>query len=218
MLHWRVEPEAVRRRIPEPLELDTLDGAAWLTLVAQRTQRTRLGPVPVGGQDYAQVNLRTYVRHDGIPGIWLLAVAASDPLACVGARLLGLPYTHAPMEVRAGRARVLGERPLSAAWLAGASAAPTGGAHLDRFLLDRSSLYSRVGGLLLRTDARHPPWRPQRMAGRMERWGRLPQTLQGRQPDLAHNAGTVAARLARPWRVGEPHVHRTPAPKLSTLS
>jgi len=199
-LHWRV-PKRSLPRLPKPLEVDTSDGHAWVSLVALRVQGTRLGRLPLGSQDYAQVNLRTYVRHAATRGIWLLKTYARDREACLGARLLGLPYEHAPVRVERGSATV--PAGLHATW-----GLPEGLADgdLDRFLLERHHLFAQAGRLTLRVDVRHPPWEPQASAGSAQLTDRrlahvLPRAVRGKAPDLAHVAPAMDVEFLRPWRL-----------------
>ena len=62
--HWRVSPEALRPLVPDDVEIDTHDGAAWVGIVALRVTALRgrgLLPVP-GLSSFLQLNVRTYVR------------------------------------------------------------------------------------------------------------------------------------------------------------
>jgi hypothetical protein len=96
-VHWPVRPDRLRAIVPPTLELDLFDGDAWVTLLPFSAQNSRPFAMPRAfGFDFLEVNLRTYVRHRGEPGIWFFSLDASSRLAVWGARLLyGLPYVHA---------------------------------------------------------------------------------------------------------------------------
>lgn len=198
MAHWRVPPRRLANHLPPGLELDLWQGDAWVSVVALRVQRMRVGPIPLGNQDYAQCNVRTYVRRKGIPGIWLLGSYAADALACGSARLLGLPYWHSDVRVAAGAAQVRGDEGFAANWEP--SPRPADRA-LDGFLTDRHHLFSRVGRFLLRIDASREPFQLRQADVRVEDASMLPKRLRG-PADLAHVADTVNVRLSRPWRMG----------------
>ena len=49
--------------------------------------------------EFHELNLRTYVRGGGVPGLWFFSLdAASWPAAAIARVTLGLPYFHARME------------------------------------------------------------------------------------------------------------------------
>jgi uncharacterized protein YqjF (DUF2071 family) len=97
--HWDVDPEVVARRLPDGFEVDTYDGSAWLGVVpfVMRDIRPRFAPF---GLDFAELNLRTYVRVDGVPGVYFFSLDADDALGVGVARLAyELPYYRAETEV-----------------------------------------------------------------------------------------------------------------------
>src|SRR3954453_16381426 len=98
--HWRVDPEELRRLLPEGLELDTHDGEAWLGITPFRLTGLRLrGTLPLPRLSaFHELNVRTYVVADGKPGIWFFSLDADHRLAVLGARrLYRLPYHRARM-------------------------------------------------------------------------------------------------------------------------
>lgn len=100
MIHLEVDAEALQRDVP--FELDLRDGRAFVTLVAftMENMRPRIGGrlgawlfKPIATHDF--LNVRTYVRHGGEPGIHFLAEWLSSRLAVMlGPRTFGLPYRH----------------------------------------------------------------------------------------------------------------------------
>jgi uncharacterized protein YqjF (DUF2071 family) len=99
-VHWPVPVDAVREVVPGPLTVDTVDGSAWLSVLAHEVEGTTLGPVPVS-RPFVQVNLRTYVRFDGDPGVYFLSLDAGNRAAAgAGRRLFGLPFSPAGGSVR----------------------------------------------------------------------------------------------------------------------
>ena len=62
-MHYRVPIEQLRRLIPEPLEIDTFDGSAWIGIVPFRMTGVAprfVPPVP-GLSNFPELNVRTYV-------------------------------------------------------------------------------------------------------------------------------------------------------------
>jgi uncharacterized protein YqjF (DUF2071 family) len=170
--HWPVDAAALRRVVPEPLELDELAGSAWIgiTPFVVRALRPRLLPPLPAGSRFAELNVRTYVTFGGKPGIWFLSLdAASRVVVFAARRAYRLPYFHAHMTVqRTGR-----EIAYRSERAAGASPpeqlraryAPSGGVFtarpgaLEHFLTERYCLYTvDVGRRVHRTDIHHPPW------------------------------------------------------------
>lgn len=99
-VHWNVDPDAVRRLVPRGLALDLLpDGRAIVSLVAFRTEAARLRPLPrFIGLDFAQVNVRTYVRAGQTSGVYFFSLDATSRAFAIGGRLFGLPYGYARLE------------------------------------------------------------------------------------------------------------------------
>lgn len=99
-VHWPVPTDAVREVVPEPLTVDTVDGSAWLSVLAHEVSETTLASLPVS-RPFVQVNLRTYVRFDGDPGVYFLSLDAGNRAAALaGRRLFGLPFLPARGSVR----------------------------------------------------------------------------------------------------------------------
>ena len=99
-VHWPVPVEAVGEVVPEPLTVDTVEGSAWLSVLAHAVSETTLASVPVS-RPFVQVNFRTYVRFDGDPGVYFLSLDTGNRAAAVAARrLFGLPFVHARGSVR----------------------------------------------------------------------------------------------------------------------
>mmetsp|Transcript_16819 Transcript_16819/g.29563 ORF Transcript_16819/g.29563 Transcript_16819/m.29563 type:complete len:279 (+) Transcript_16819:40-876(+) len=100
-VHWPVEPAVVKARLPRGLEPDILDGSAWvgLVLLTERgvSSSHPLGRIVVPPIDHLGANVRTYVRHNGIPGIFFWSLECSSLLASLGARMAGIPYFPATM-------------------------------------------------------------------------------------------------------------------------
>ncbi len=111
-LHWRYEPETIRRLLPSQLTLDTFEDAAWVGLtpfLLRNLRPPRLPALPWISQ-FPETNVRTYVRGpDGERGVWFFTLEADRLAAVIGARsLYRLPYRWADMRVerRGGRGRI----------------------------------------------------------------------------------------------------------------
>ncbi len=165
-LHWRYQPEVIRRLLPSNLDLDTFDGAAWIGLtpfVVTRLRPPGLPALPWISQ-FPEMNVRTYVRGpDGERGIWFFSLEADRLAAVCGARLsYGLPYRWAKMAVHcdSGNVDYTSRRHFR---IGRANIAIHTGPAIDpneheRFLTARFRLYTVLAGRLAFAQVEHPPW------------------------------------------------------------
>jgi uncharacterized protein YqjF (DUF2071 family) len=168
--HWAVAPERIRPLVPPKLEMDTRDGRCWVAVTPFYLAGLRARGLPAlpGTSSFPELNVRTYVRRDGIPGVYFFSLDAGSILAVMGARLFyRLPYFHAHMKVRHGAEPVhymsvrrhkgkIAEfeadyRPV------GPPVEPAPGS-LEQFLVERYCLYAARGRKLYRADIHHVPW------------------------------------------------------------
>ena len=173
-LHWPIAPELLRPHLPPGLEPDLHDGTAWLAVVPFRMHgvRTRISPPVPGARDFLELNVRTYVHHNGVPGVWFFSLDAGNPLAVWAARtFFNLPYLRATMRLdrpgpdlrqfTATRTHA-GVPPahLRATWKLGAPLPPAEPGSLAFFLTERYCLYAsnRKQTKLYRGRVAHAPW------------------------------------------------------------
>lgn len=156
--------------MPDALELDLFEGTAWASVVAfavTRMRPTLLPPIP-GLSEAHQVNARTYVHRDGVPGLWFFSLDADNALAVAAARAAyQLPYYRARMTVTSGDDAVTfrcdrtdSRAPaatLEAAWTLGEPVGSPQPHTVDSFLLDRYVLYAGPDATL-RARIHHRPW------------------------------------------------------------
>ena len=171
--HWRVDPDAIRRALPEGLELDRFDGEAWLGVVPFRMANVRPRGVPwlPWVSAFAELNVRTYVRgRDGKAGVWFFSLDAANPVAVSVARsFFYLPYYHARMRCEAvGEWVDYGSERTDRGFPSGdfvgryRPSGPTAWAEpgtLVHWLTERYCLYSADSrGRVFRGDIHHVPW------------------------------------------------------------
>lgn len=170
MLHWRYPAEVLRPLVPEPLEIEELDGSAWVSLVMFQCRRTRTPGLPplLLPSDFVEVNLRTYVTAPGDrPALWFFALEASNPAVVAAARVLGgVPYNPACTSLRAGSGqmeyrsqRLVGGTSVTAVVAPGRPYLDDELTPLDHFLTARWGAYSLLLGRLRYTPVEHPLWR-----------------------------------------------------------
>lgn len=180
--HWPVGERELRERVPPGLELDLFDGQAWVSITPFHMTNVAPRGVPAVPwvSAFPELNVRTYVRHGGRPGIYFFSLDAGNPLAVGAARsLFHLPYFTARMRVesRDGRVHYRSERSSSedgAATFAG-TFGPVGPVFeakpgtLDHFLTERYCLYTFDDRWqLYRGEIHHPAWPLQRAEAQIE--------------------------------------------------
>jgi uncharacterized protein YqjF (DUF2071 family) len=165
--HWRIPMTDLRRAVPEPLELDTFDGEAWIAVVPFGMTGIRgrwLPPLPRLNRSL-ELNVRTYVRYGDRAGVYFFSLDAERPALVYGARATyRLPYFRARMSwdgTRYMSTRI--HRNASPAEL-DVTYAPTGppfnatAGSLESFLTDRYSLLTVHRDRVFRADIFHEPW------------------------------------------------------------
>ena len=102
--HWPVDPAALASHVPDELTLETWEGDAWLSVLPfVLTDVGPRGAPPLARTAVAELNVRTYVRYRGDPGLFFFSIDLGSPLlaATVG-RTTRLPVYHAHMRVSSG--------------------------------------------------------------------------------------------------------------------
>jgi uncharacterized protein len=171
--HWRVERDQLRALVPPVLELDTFDGESWVGVVPffMTNVAPRGLPALPWLSAFAELNVRTYVRHRGRSGVYFFSLDAANPVAVrVARRLFHLPYFTAAMTVAerpdghiAYDSRRTDRRGTDARLIAtygpsGAASPPQPGT-LEHFLTERYCLFTADRrGRPYSVDIHHPPW------------------------------------------------------------
>ncbi len=169
--NWPVDPGVVDAHLPEGLEPDVHDGSAWLSVVPFTNVAVRPRGVPDAlGVRLPELNLRTYVTRDGVPGVYFFSLDAQGITGVLGARVLQhLPYYYAriSLEVADGQVRFSSRRRHPGARPARyeGSYRPSGesfgapGDPLAEFLVERYRFYTQAGdGSMRYTDVDHDAW------------------------------------------------------------
>lgn len=192
--HWPVDAVALRARVPAVFELDLFEGQAWIAVVPFRMMNVAPRGIPALPwlSAFLELNVRTYVRAGGKPGVYFFSLDATNPVAVSIARtFVHLPYFSAVMTLdeRDGWIHYDSRRTAPFAppaafaaryRAAGPAHAPMPGT-LERFLTERYCLYTTKGSRAYRLEIHHPPW-----------------NLQPAEAEFTVNTMVEAARLARP--------------------
>jgi hypothetical protein len=192
-LHWPVDPEILKLHIPDPLEMDTFEGSAWIGIVAFSMQGIYFRGLPFVSvvRPFSEVNVRTYVNHNGKPGVFFMSLDVDDWASLnIAKRWYRLPYHPADISIRktGGDVAIKRNRKGSAMHETGTvqiksvrKAAepvafqgrftPSGSVFfpeagtLDHFLTERYGFYTTHDQLNIYCgDIHHPPW-PLQKAG-----------------------------------------------------
>ncbi|BCM89625.1 hypothetical protein IAD21_01472 [Abditibacteriota bacterium] len=174
-LHWEFEPALVQKLLPAGLELDLFEGRAYVGLVPFQMAEVRPHFIPNLGKwghfhsRFPEMNVRTYVVRDGIPGVWFFSLDAASSLAVITARLwFCLPYFKARMRVRETQggfdywSKRLWPAPFEATcrvrYTPSGSSRQSEPDSLEEFLVERYVLYSQRGKQLFRGRVFHEPY------------------------------------------------------------
>lgn len=220
MMHFEVDAKQLQRDVP--YELDLHDGHAFVTLVAFTMENMhprcggRLGAwllKPIATHDF--LNARTYVRHNGEPGIHFLAEWLSNWLAVqLGPRTFALPYRHGRIHYEhdwqngilrghVADARAEAAFTYQASIKPQTSFAPCEAGSLNEWLMERYAAFNAVGNRKRFFRVWHPLW-PQ--AGTRVEVNDL--TLLQKHWDCFRSARLVGANFSPGLRnvwMGRPH-------------
>jgi uncharacterized protein YqjF (DUF2071 family) len=199
--HWPVDPDALARLLPAGLDLDLFHGEAWLGIVPFTMDDVAPRGIPAIPRlsRFPELNVRTYVRHRGSPGVYFLSLDAASRPTVEGARLVfHLPYFRARMEsIRtadevAYRSRRTDRRGpaagFRATYQATGPARPAEAGSLEDWLTRRMRLFSADRhGRIVRAEIDHPDW-----------------SIRSAQADIADNTMAAAHGLRLPDRA--PHL------------
>ena len=213
--HWQVNPVELRPLVPAQLELDLYDDRAWVAVTPLHMSGVHMRGLPpmLGMSAFPELNVRTYVKFGGVPGVFFFSLDAASRMAVIGARAtFFLPYYHAEMQAEGeGESiRYQSRRRNSPAEFRGryrpvARPRQREKGSVDHFLTERYCLYAVTPrGKLLRADIHHLPWPLQDAQAEIEvntmaeaAGIRLPD-----QPPLLHFSKRLEVLVWWPQRVG----------------
>jgi uncharacterized protein YqjF (DUF2071 family) len=170
-MHWPIDPEVLRALIPQELTIDTFDGSAWIAVVPFTMWDIRafppyVPPVP-GLSAMHELNVRTYVTYNNVPGVWFFSLDCDSASAVLGARTLyylnylnadiSLDQTGTMIDYRLTR---IDDPPANfhALWSIGEALPPSTPESIAFFLTERYCLYSANTRKLYRARIYHQPW------------------------------------------------------------
>ncbi len=194
-LNWKVPETTLQDQVPFPLDLH--EGQAVLSLVPFYMDQIRfrgLPRVPFFSSLW-ELNLRTYVKVNGVPGIYFFTLETPHVLGNFIARtFFDLPYRKARISAEVDR-----DLYRFCAWGLRADQTPydlvielESGTAIEvdvraldtpdpfqKWITERYHLFLKKGGLTIRGDVHHEPWRagpvrPRKLSGGISILPRLP--------------------------------------------
>lgn len=168
--HWPFDPGQLRPHVPEPLELDTHDGRAWVSVVPFVLADAGLRYTPDAARlTFPEVNLRTYVQLDGQSGLYFFSIDVDSALVARSVRATTrLPVYRADARARShdGHVEFRSERRGDPAARFAATYRPDGDVFhaepgsLDHWLAERRRMYApeAPGSRVLYADISHDRW------------------------------------------------------------
>lgn len=167
-MHWKIPVEILRQLIPKPLEIDTYEDEAWIALTPFTIYDLRppLLPALPYISSLHELNVRTYVYFNGVPGVWFFSLDANNFLAVLGARIFfSLPYHEATISLQQDKNAVIyrssrstGRGEFAADWTIGENRPRAEPGTLEFFLVERYCLYTAAGDKIYRCRIHHEPW------------------------------------------------------------
>ena len=232
-MHWRIDEKLLRPLIPKALEIDTFGGSAWIAVAPFTMWDIRPFPpfLPAVPRLSAmhELNVRTYVHFDRMPGVWFFSLDCNSAAAVLGARtFFHLPYYNADIELeQEGKtihyALSRTEDPpaeFNVSWKIGESLRYTHPGSLEFFLTERYCLYSEANDEIYRSRIYHQPW-PLQKASLVSFESTMIESHGLRTPEedpLLHYAEKISVEI---WPLemlaSKPLGNTSPAPKEPSL-
>lgn len=97
-LHWEVSVDFLQELVPQEITIDTIKEKAYVSIVPFTMEKIRPKYLPAVGfiSNFHEINVRTYVEHNGKKGVYFLNIEAKKLIsAFVSKQLSGLPYEKA---------------------------------------------------------------------------------------------------------------------------
>lgn len=170
-MHWRIHPNVIRPHVPAELQIDTYGDSAWIAITPFTMWDVRALPpyVPAipGLSSMHELNVRTYVHYEGVPGVWFFSLDINNAAAALSARtFFHLPYHTADIELDASDGMIDyslrryddAEAEFQASWKIGKRLPQSQPGSKEFFLTERYILYTENDGELYRARIYHEPW------------------------------------------------------------
>jgi hypothetical protein len=170
--------------------------------------RAVAGPRWRGLPAVPELNLRTYVRVNEVPGVWFLTLDTSSPLFVgMGRALYGLRYRLAKMTVVAEANTVhylstAGPAAFSATYAPTGTPVPASPGSLESGLIERYRLFAERRGRLITAVVAHDPWLLQPVELELQLNRMAPPGLGFEGEPIVHFSRCTRALISFPRGVG----------------
>lgn len=192
--HWPVSVNQICDLVPPALEIDTFDNQTWISIVPFEMSdiRCRWLPIIRLANRFPQLNVRTYVIHQGKPGVFFFSCDADHLLAVAFARsVYHLPYLKARMNLRqkGNGIEFISKRThwntqkaeIHCVYRPVSDEFQTQKDSLDYWLMERYCMYTTHQKKLYRSDIHHLPW-----------------SLQHAEAEFSHNTMMESCKISIP--------------------
>ncbi|MHA7261646.1 YqjF family protein [Arthrobacter sp. TMN-37] len=170
-LHWRIPAATAARYLPAGVDVDEIDGSAWVGLIGFRMVGAGLGqdrPVPYLGT-FTEINVRLYSRGpDGVRGVVFVTLDASRLAVVLAARAAGINYVWSRCRPTGGAGPPGAERfgydvrrrrgGASSSFSVRPDRSAAVGDSVSLELTARYGLHTALGGRTLYIPNTHQPW------------------------------------------------------------
>jgi uncharacterized protein YqjF (DUF2071 family) len=166
-VNWKVPAAELQELVPFPLDLH--EGQAVLSLVPFFMDRVRFRGLPSFpfGSSLWEVNLRTYVRVNGVAGIYFFTLETPHRLAnWIARKFFDLPYRDAGVDASVSETKYQMEVRGVDAWnspyhlqLHASAEDEYCSSDFQKWITERYHLFVLKGGATIRGDVFHEPWR-----------------------------------------------------------
>ena len=194
-LHWKVPVEELTKYTPEDMEIDSIDGEYWISVVAFTMQkmRPRMLPSVTFISDFHEINVRTYLTHDNKTGVYFLDIEAEKWLSANLARAISnLPYQTSNMKrTKDAALHTYTSSNSKSGFIFNAKYSIgeeiTNKSALDTWLTERYCLYLNKGNTISRYDIHHMPWKLYEIDfSHLDVQYKIGNIALNRKPDIAH--------------------------------
>lgn len=157
-INFEVDQQQLRKIVPDYLELDSYEGKYFSSIVPFEMSHVSFPfspPLPFSRLN--ELNLRTYVKYKGVPGIYFFTLDSNHKLANFIARtFFHLPYRNSKIDMMLEGSRYfvksnmidlkvqIKDKKLKTA--------------REKFLVERYLLYTDNGKNIFRGEVNHRPW------------------------------------------------------------
>ncbi|MBM7643828.1 uncharacterized protein YqjF (DUF2071 family) [Scopulibacillus daqui] len=177
-IHWPVDFDDIRDKVPKPLYIDTFNGRAWIGIVPFHITDFKVRDIfsiPFSSA-FPEINVRTYVTYNNKPGVYFFSLDAGHWMASVAARTAArLPYFFSKIDVakkngiitykssRQDTNRLDGE--FEGSFSSDHTTYKSEKGSLDEWLTERYCFYTTYRNKLYRCDIHHEKWELQKAEG-----------------------------------------------------